>query len=728
MLTKSAVYPLQCAIGIGVVAAMTNLPLYGQLAPGIAPWLAANNVTWTNPGPTSAQSMPLGNGDIGLNVWVETNGAVDFYIGKSDAWGDNVQGDEGFIKIGGVHLTASPHSFAPGTPFRQTLMLHEGQIEIAEGAGANAMNYLIWVDANNPVIRVEAASSGTPVTVQASLLDWRLGRLRRGRASSDAVLSGQTNYIGWFHRNKSSDDPHIANWTLGAIIQAAGMTNTSPDHLISAPVTSQLISIYPLTTRTGTVGQWLDQLQSNISRINGLDLNTTRTNSRTWWDGFWHRSWIFITGDQSATDTTEGYVLQRFISACAGRGAYPIKFNGSLFVVENSNPKAKFTPDGRDWGGRYWMQNTRLIYWPMLESGDFDMMLPFFNMYEQMLPANAAQITRYYGHGGSYFDEVSPFWGGVTYAAPSVPGGYHSQYFTGILELSMMMLDYYDYTEDTNFLVNTLLPTASAGLDFYDQHFGLDSNGKMLLAPVNAIETYWKADDPAPDIAGLTAVLPRMLALPNNLISTTDRAKWSRMLTEVPPLPIGSRKGNTVLLPYTGPQTNRIENGENPELYAVFPYRIYGLGKSNLQLAIMSYNSRLFRGLTSADWTQDGIEAAMLGLTGIARQYAVYNMTNKDPSLKFPAFWRQMNDYLPSQDTGCVGEETLQKMIMQTDGNKIMLLPAWPIGWNAIFKLHAPFNTTVQGTISNGVITNLVVNPSSRQADVILMASGFNHN
>ena len=53
------------------------------------------NLTWDVPGPTSLQSMPIGNGDIGLNVWVETNGDLLFYIGKTDAWGQDVDGATG---------------------------------------------------------------------------------------------------------------------------------------------------------------------------------------------------------------------------------------------------------------------------------------------------------------------------------------------------------------------------------------------------------------------------------------------------------------------------------------------------------------------------------------------------------------------------------------------------------------------------------------------------------
>ena len=53
----------------------------------IVPFLNAYNVNWDTPGPTSMQSMPTGNGDIGLNIWVEANGDLCFFISKTDAWG-----------------------------------------------------------------------------------------------------------------------------------------------------------------------------------------------------------------------------------------------------------------------------------------------------------------------------------------------------------------------------------------------------------------------------------------------------------------------------------------------------------------------------------------------------------------------------------------------------------------------------------------------------------------
>ena len=78
------------------------------------------------------------------------------------------------------------------------------------------------------------------------------------------------------------------------------------------------------------------------------------------------------------------------MNACSGRGGSPIKFNGSIFTVEKvpgaSPETADGDPDWRYWGGSYWFQNTRLSYWPMLASGDFEMMEPWFRMYLEALP------------------------------------------------------------------------------------------------------------------------------------------------------------------------------------------------------------------------------------------------------------------------------------------------------------------------------------------------------
>lgn len=70
--------------------------------------------------------------------------------------------------------------------------------------------------------------------------------------------------------------------------------------------------------------------------------------------------------------------------------------------------------------------------------------------------------------------------------------------------------------------------------------------------------------------------------------------------------------------------------------------------------------------------------------------------------------------------SGMIG---LQEMLLQTYGNEsrtLLVLPAWPSDWNVDFKLQAPFNTTVEGVVSGGELTQLTVTPEARMEDVVV--------
>ena len=62
---------------------------------------------------------------------------------------------------------------------------------------------------------------------------------------------------------------------------------------------------------------------------------------------------------------------------CNAYSQWPTKFNGGLFTFDPMYVYQimEFTPDFRKWGGgTMTAQNQRLVYWPMLKSGDFDLM------------------------------------------------------------------------------------------------------------------------------------------------------------------------------------------------------------------------------------------------------------------------------------------------------------------------------------------------------------------
>jgi len=686
------------------------------------------NVVWTTPSSNSLGSMPLGNGDIALNVWVEQDGDLLFYISKTDAWSDNATGHKGLVKLGRVRVKLTPNPLAAGQSFRQELVLGDGEIVITAGPAEAATTLRVWVDANQPVIHVEAQGA-QPTTATVSFETLR--PVPEKDLQADTVLEGQTNRIAWYYRNLNKRVAQLTNRTFGAVIKGAGLVGENATTLKSAqPTAQQSISIYALTAQTATPDEWRAQLEKVITQADGVELEAARAAHRAWWQEFWNRSWIFTEGSDEARKVTQGYVLQRFVSACAGRGGYPIKFNGSIFTMdwikrEKVNGVAQVTTnnaDTRDWGGQYWFQNTRPMYWPMLQSGDFEMMQPLFGMFKNMLPDNEKEVRDFYHHEGAYFAETKPFWGGINKLTPESRGAYTDFYYTPILELSAMMLDYYAYTGDRAFVRDTLLPIADAGLKFFDQHWKRE-NGKLLLDPDNAIEMYWKARNPAPDIAGLRWVLQGLLALPADLATADQRQRWQRFLAEIPALPTGQANGVKVLTP--AEVYDKGHNFENPELYAVYPFRLYGLGKPDLELARATFAARRFK--INGCWRQDGIQAALLGDIPTACRNVTFVLTRKDPQVRFLAFWDHGSDYVPDEDNGGNGLNALQLMVLQSEGKTIRLLPAWPRDWDVRFKLHAPQQTTVAGAFRGGKIVELQVSPETRRKDVVIPDDFVSH-
>src|ERR1700744_4564785 len=274
------------------------------------------NVTWNTPGPGPAQSMPLGNGDIGLNFWVEKNGDLMFYISKTDAWGGEPESQKDpwmkqggiLMKLGAVRISTDKNPLAASTAFKQVLKLRNGEITVHEGAGMDALNFRIWVDANHPVIHVETKSANAK-NIRVKLENWRAGL-------TDTILSDQKTQIAWYHHNTPAVDPHLANLTFGAIIKGSGLINKDKATLQSGrAVRSQLISIYPLTNISGSGSKWYSTLKSQVSKIEKLKLEQTRIAHQQWWRQLWQRSWVYLDGDDQAKQVTQGYILQRFVTA-----------------------------------------------------------------------------------------------------------------------------------------------------------------------------------------------------------------------------------------------------------------------------------------------------------------------------------------------------------------------------------------------------------------------------
>lgn len=162
-----------------------------------------------------------------------------------------------------------------------------------------------------------------------------------------------------------------------------------------------------------------------------------------------------------------------------------------------------------------------------------------------------------------------------------------------------------------------------------------------------------------------------------------------------------------------------MNNVEAPQLYPVFPWRIYGVGKSDLTRALNTYkyDPDMLKFRSHVGWKQDNIFAACLGLTEEAKRLTLLKMGSGP--FRFPAFWGPGFDWAPDHNWGGSGMIGIQEMLIQTNEDKILLLPAWPKEWDVHFKLHVTGNTTVEAEFANGKLINLVVSPASRTKDIV---------
>jgi alpha-L-fucosidase 2 len=737
----------------------------GTTNPGLAN-PAKNDVTWTALGKNENDSMPLGNGDIGLNAWTEANGDIVLLVGKDDAWSENGE----LLKLGRVRIKLSPNPFV-GSGFSQTLKLETGELVLVSGA----TTVRIWVDANHPVAHVEVHSD-QPLQLQAALEVWRmeahsynpkgengaLGELRGCpfpiTLDPDTVLPAKNDRLAVCHFNVRSIYPMVLQQEhldsladkypdpllhscFGMAISGPGLKSQDDKNLQSGIATDAQLDLYALTQKVDAPEQWSGALDKIIAQTGATSLEDARTAHQAWWAEFWNRSWLHVEGTPDAAKVSQGYAMQRYFDACAGRGAQPIKYNGSIFTVGHDVESDKIDggqqdADFRRWGSCFWNQNNRLIYWPLMATGDYDLLQPWFDAYVKSIPMMTERTQLYYHHGGVYFPETFYFWMlpnvnnfGWNNKGTEIQNPWIRLHTQGGLEVIAQMLDYMDNTEDATFAHDKLLPMADAVLAYYDQHWKRGDDGKIVFNPDQALETYQSGvTNPTPDIAGLKSDLPRLLALPETLTTPDERSTWTKLLNDLPAIPTGTTangkvppkgQGDPSEIPTILPagKYGGTANSENPELYVAFPYRLYGVGKPDLELARQTYAARLFPQATC--WGQDGTESSILGLTDEAKKVVTKEFTNYGSH--FSWFWAPAHDWIPDMDNGGSGMITLQNMIMQCDGKRIQLLPAWPADWTADFKLHAPYNTIVEGHVEQGKITNLKVTPQAREKDVVVV-------
>ena len=702
-----------------------------------------SDYVWTTPSRNSSESMPCGGHDIGMNIWVE-DGDILMYVSQSGWFDEN----NTLLKAGRWRLHLDGNPLGDGD-FRQTLHLNQGHVTISGGG----TEVTIWADVFHPAVyldintrqKTQATLSyeswrykDRPLTkaeCQQSSWKWLIAKDCITHADQievqDQALSvthrngAQTVFdytVSYEHLDAIKDSLYnpLGGRTMSLKMKADGFrfTDTNDGRYASTDYRSWNFRHNGL--RHAIVEITLDNGEGQSTEA-PRNATASKKRSSRWWHAFWQRSWIQTgSSDADVRRIVRNYELMRYLLGCNAYGQWPSKFNGGLFTFDpvyaespaaDGTPANPFTPDYRKWGGgTMTAQNQRLLYWPMLKSGDTDMLASQLDTYLRLLPTAVARTRHYWGHGGACFTEQLENFG---LPNPAEYGKHPKGSDYGLernawleyewdtaLEFCMMAILAEDYDNDS-LKYHKYEPLTAECLRFFDEHYqylakktgskALTDSGKLIIYPGSGCETYKMAYNPSSTIAALRAVASYFSGSP-------------LPFERIPDIPLHTIEGDTCIAPAV--VWARIQNTETPQLYPVFPWRIYGMGRDHLDIARNTYwkDPHALAMRSSKGWKQDNIWAACLGLTEEARRLT--NEKFSDGPYRFPAFWEPGFDWAPDLNRGGSAMIGLQEMLLQeTPDGELLLFPAWPKEWDIRFRLHASRGRTVEAALTNGIIT-----------------------
>lgn len=709
---------------------------------------AVDDYVWNTPSLDSSESMPLGGGDIGMNVWVDLeSNEVRCLFCQSGSFDENNTLLKGGLLC--IELQDSREAMV-----EQRLRLQTGDMQIKfENTTVN-----LWVDVWKPVIHIEASKpvrvryeswrkTDTPLNRQiCQQSSWKWIVPRNSVTRHDSICYYENGKTLFFHQNQS---PNLFDFTIeqqDLLIFKNSLYDPIKDRIfggMTLPLDNKDDSdvsdhwIVALCNQQSSLQDWQNKLSEIITSV---DEKNDRKATEKWWKQFWERSFIYSNG--AAKEALRNYALFRYMLGCNAHPSpegerWPTKFNGGLFtfnpadcdtLMEAYNRKNPgiITPDYRRWGGGvHTAQNQRLIYWPMLQTGDWDALQGQLDFYSRILPTAEIRTNFYWNHRGACFTEQIENFG---LPNPAEYGRHRVGSEAGVEDNRWLEYEWDTALEFADMYCNYPFDQSPHGkeksskaaknmilscLRFFDEHYEKsDSAGNMVLYPGSACETYKITRNASSTIAALWRVSTDAIAHADDLQLKPEEKEWlCRFKDQLPPLPTYQVNGKTCIAP--AESWRYIQNVETPQLYPVWPWRMV-----RGDLAHDTYMSDSITQLhrSSIGWKQDNIWAAMVGETEDAWDMTISKLVVKEPNrnsnvYRFPAFWGPGFDWMPDHNWGGSAMIGLHAMLMQEDNDgNIILLPAWPKGQDVHFRLWASNQRQVEVIYKNRKITKYTIN------------------
>ncbi|MCW2930381.1 MAG: hypothetical protein JWM19_1343, partial [Actinomycetia bacterium] len=696
---------------------------FGLNADGV---VSRDNIVLGQPNINPAQSIPLGNGDLGVAAWAANGFTAQ--LNRSDTMPSRKS--PGQVNIPGLSVISHAKDFT-------------GHLDLADGVleeSGGGMSLKAWVSSAKDELIIDVTGANPNVAQSASINLWS-GRTPTAAVSGTTGTLAQTWVDNSGYGNSGKTFGSLAAITAGGLgVQTAVTSPTKVTTTFKPNADGQFRVVVAAPHWAG--GTATDTASTTATNLIGNDatlpVQALLSTQNSWWNRFWAHSGLV---EMSSADGSAAYIenlrtLYLYDEAASQKaGTYPGSQAGEADMFDWNEDQQTWAPND------YWIWNLRGEISANMSSGNYQLNTPIFDMYISDLPSIEAWTKAQMGGlPGACVPETMSFNGNGYYGDGPVPSDascalaaspqWNAEDISSGAEMSLYMWEQYQGTGDRTFLKKAF-PFMEATAQFLLAYQNVGSDG-LLHAVANAHETQWAVQDPTTDIAADQALFP-VIGEAAKLVgdkSSNDPqlAQFTAALKEIPPYPRTDDATRTQLLnpDYTQAETQAADatgtdmigisyqpaatrhNGENIELEPLWPWDNVSDQDSNLfALEQRSYAHRPNVG--GNDWSYDAVDAARLeepsqvesDLVSLTESHQVYPSGLADIGSTVGT--------QPYQENQANVATAVDEALAQDYDGIIRFAPAWPSDWNASGTVYIQHNDKVDVQVENGQLVTAAI-------------------
>ena len=586
-------------------------------------YLSQHDIVYLEPEFDSFNGFPLGNGDLGGMLWF-TNEGITLQINKIDLYDKPANGRMTLRSAGrlNVNLGVPCYSYMHLADFEARLSLQNADLKIKSSTPFADTEITSWVDANSNVWVIDCQAD-----YKKTLPSGAVNRISLERW-------GSCDFGGWY----GSRDRDVANGLGTAKVNRqendiileekfeGGLHFTIACRVLETPTEILRVNdressmITPLSSKQKykilisvvSSNDSDNPTQEAISLLDKAEVKTLtalRKEHLSWWTHFWSKSFVHLADNYLENI----YYIRRYLMGSSSRGKYPVPFNGGLWTTNY---------DHRQWATpHHW--NTQESYWGLAVQNDCDLLRPYIETYVNMIPQGKALARKKGTKDGLLITEAHDFSGNMV----SANWGNRTTNYTPASQISKIMWEYYAYTQDRDYLRNTIYPFMKEAAEFYLNFLQWDDVRKeFYIYPAQPYEHEWssKLKNTITDRYMIESLFKNCIKAAQDLNMDKSKIKqWKHVISHLwaPPILDVPEKGKVFGLAFTENNEVYPDAKTNIQGYhfdahttAVFPAGVLGLDHKGTDYFEIARNIALHHPKNRNAITPGAIVSARLGL------------------------------------------------------------------------------------------------------------------